>query len=117
MTTPALVPAAAGQHPAFTPIAFVRCVAQAYAQRGMEVGLALQQAQIAPALLADDQARITALQMELLCAHAMRELDDEGLGWFQRRLPWAATACWRAPASAAPRWGWPWRAGAATTAC
>ena len=90
MTTPALVPAAAGQHPAFTPIAFVRCVAQAYAQRGMEVGLALQQAQIAPALLADDQARITALQMELLCAHAMRELDDEGLGWFQRRLPWGS---------------------------
>ncbi len=90
MTTPALVPAAAGQHPAFTPIAFVRCVAQAYAQRGMEVGVALQQAQIAPALLADDQARITALQMELLCAHAMRELDDEGLGWFQRRLPWGS---------------------------
>lgn len=90
MTTPALVPAAAGQHPAFTPIAFVRCVAQAYVQRGMEVGVALQQAQIAPALLADDQARITALQMELLCAHAMRELDDEGLGWFQRRLPWGS---------------------------
>ncbi|WBM42452.1 AraC family transcriptional regulator [Comamonas aquatica] len=90
MTTPALVPAAAGQHPAFTPIAFVRCVAQAYAQREMEVGVALQQAQIAPALLADDQARITALQMELLCAHAMRELDDEGLGWFQRRLPWGS---------------------------
>ena len=90
MSTPLLVAAAAAQHPAHTPIAFVRSVVQAYAQRGQPADAALQVAQIAPALLDDDAARITALQMELLCDHAMRELDDEGLGWFSRRLPWGS---------------------------
>ena len=90
MSTPLLVATTAAQHPAHTPIAFVRSVALAYAQRGMAVDGALQVAQIAPAQLHDDHARITALQMELLCDHAMRELDDEALGWFQRRLPWGS---------------------------
>ena len=90
MSTPQLVVHAAPQHPAYTPIAFVRAVVQAYTQRGMPADRALQAAQIAPKLLQDAQARITALQMELLCAHAMRELDDEGLGWFSRRLPWGS---------------------------
>lgn len=90
MSTPLLVAAAAAQHPAHTPIAFVRSVVQAYAQRGQPADAALQVAQIAPALLDDDAACITALQMELLCDHAMRELDDEGLGWFSRRLPWGS---------------------------
>lgn len=90
MSTPLLVAATAAQHPAHTPIAFVRSVAHAYAQRGMAVEGALQAAQIAPQLLQEDSARITALQMELLCDHAMRELDDEALGWFSRRLPWGS---------------------------
>src|SRR5690606_21996870 len=51
---------------------------------------ALAQAQIPPALLKRDDARITALQMEQLSAWAMQELDDEGLGWFSRRLPWGS---------------------------
>ena len=71
-------------------MAFVRAVVQAYTQRGLSAEGALQAAQIAPAQLQDDTARITALQMELLCDHAMRELDDEGLGWFNRRLPWGS---------------------------
>ena len=71
-------------------MAFVQAVVQAYAQRGLAAEPALQVAQIAPAQLQDPQARITALQMELLCDHAMRELDDEGLGWFSRRLPWGS---------------------------
>ena len=71
-------------------MAFVRSVVQAYAQRGLPPDGALQAAQIAPAQLQDDAGRITALQMELLCDHAMRELDDEGLGWFSRRLPWGS---------------------------
>ena len=71
-------------------MAFVRAVVAAYAQRGMPADAALQMAQIAPSLLDDAQARITALQMELLCDHAMRELDDEALGWFRRRLPWGS---------------------------
>src|SRR5262249_12723912 len=27
---------------------------------------------------------------EALAGHAMRELDDEALGWFSRRLPWGS---------------------------
>lgn len=94
MFTPVLLSAAIadtlGQHPAITPMAFVRAVAQAYAQRGMDVGAALAMAQIPPLALVDDQMRITALQMEYLCGYAMQELDDEALGWFGRRLPWGS---------------------------
>lgn len=90
MATPQLLVSAHARHPAHTPIAFVRSVVAAYAQRGMVADSALQTAQIAPPQLLDDSARITALQMELLCDHAMRELDDEGLGWFSRRLPWGS---------------------------
>ena len=90
MSTPQLVLSADAAHPAHTPMAFVQAVVQAYAQRGMAADHALQVAQITPDLLQDAQTRITALQMEVLCAHAMRELDDEGLGWFSRRLPWGS---------------------------
>ena len=51
---------------------------------------ALAQAQIAPQLLQDDAARITAWQMEQISDAAMQELDDEALGWFSRRLPWGS---------------------------
>lgn len=71
-------------------MAFVQAIAQAYAQRGMDPSGALAQAQIAPERLTDPQARITAWQMETLCDAAMRELDDEALGWFERRLPWGS---------------------------
>lgn len=90
MSTPQLLVSPHASHPAHTPIAFVRSVVVAYVQRGMAADTALQVAQIAPAQLADEHTRITALQMELLCDHAMRELDDEGLGWFSRRLPWGS---------------------------
>ena len=50
----------------------------------------LQQAQITPAFLAQPKGRITALQFEQACSMAMRELDDEALGWFERRLPWGS---------------------------
>lgn len=72
-------------------MAFVQAVVQTYQQRGLSPASALATAQIAPEAVQHQHARITALQMELLCAHAMRELDDEALGWFSRRLPWAAT--------------------------
>ena len=81
---PAKTPVAA------TPIAFVRAIALAYAQRGLSPAQALAQAQIAPELLQRDDARITALQMERISEAAMRELDDEALGWFGRRLPWGS---------------------------
>lgn len=62
----------------------------AYEQRGMDAAAALSLAQIKPSVLRNDKARVTALQMERLSAAAMRELDDEALGWFRRRLPWGS---------------------------
>jgi len=68
----------------------VRAIALAYERRGMSPERALAQAQIAPQLLQDDSARITAWQMEQISDAAMQELDDEALGWFSRRLPWGS---------------------------
>ena len=73
-----------------TPIAFIRAMVEAYSQRGMDPSGALAKAQIAPNLLEDPRARVTALQMEWMSEAAMRELDDEALGWFRRRLPWGS---------------------------
>lgn len=71
---------------AVTPAAFVHGVVAAYARYGGDPREALARAQV-PADLAAD-ARITAIQFEELAGHAMRELDDEALGWFSRKLPW-----------------------------
>lgn len=92
MYTPSLVPHTDNLHatPALTPMAYVQAVVAAYHQRQLDASAALQAAQIAPDAVQQPGARITALQMELLCAHAMRELDDEALGWFRRRLPWGS---------------------------
>jgi AraC-like DNA-binding protein len=75
---------------AATPMAFVRAMAQAYALRGLSPERALAQAQIAPDALHQPHAHITAGQMERLSDAAMRELDDEALGWFHRHLPWGS---------------------------
>jgi AraC-like DNA-binding protein len=76
--------------PALTPIAFVNAIAEAYRRRGLNPEHALALAQIAPPLLANPLARITAVQMERISGTAMQELDDEGLGAFSRRLPWGS---------------------------
>ncbi|MBG9389597.1 AraC family transcriptional regulator [Caenimonas aquaedulcis] len=73
---------------AATPMAFARAIVAAYQRHGADPALALRQAQITPSRLQQPEGRITARQMELLSAAAMRELDDEGLGAFGRRLPW-----------------------------
>ena len=94
MYTPSLPTqrAASGRQAAVaaTPMAFVAAVVHAYGERGMDPGAVLARAQITPDDLHDTQARITAAQMELLCEGAMRELDDEALGWFSRPLPWGS---------------------------
>jgi AraC-like DNA-binding protein len=56
----------------------------------MDPSAALALARITPAQLHQPHARITAEQMETFCGHAMRELDDEALGWFSRPLPWGS---------------------------
>lgn len=71
-------------------MAFVQAIVSAYAKVGKNPTQALAVAQIAPTALHDAQARVTALQFEALSSHAMQELDDEGLGWFSRRLPWGS---------------------------
>jgi len=73
-----------------TPIAFIQAIASAYAKRGLRIDEALEQAQIEPKLLKKSHARVTAMQMELISGIAMQTLDDEGLGWFSRRLPWGS---------------------------
>ncbi|PQA85232.1 AraC family transcriptional regulator [Limnohabitans sp. TS-CS-82] len=86
-STPEQMPA---QGRAETPIAFIQAIAAAYTQRGMRIDDALKRAQIEPKLLKKNSARVTAMQMELVSGIAMQELDDEGLGWFSRRLPWGS---------------------------
>ena len=51
---------------------------------------ALDRAHIPPELGRLPDARVTAQQFEALAGLAMRELDDEALGWFSRKLPWGA---------------------------
>ena len=71
-------------------MAFAQAIARVYARHGLSAVRALAMAQIKPADLALPQARITAWQMETLSGEAMRELDDEALGAFSRRLPWGS---------------------------
>jgi AraC-like DNA-binding protein len=73
-----------------TPVAFVNAILLAYAQRDLSPRAMLEQAQITPTILRQPMGRITALQFERACGLAMRELDDEALGWFERRLPWGS---------------------------
>ena len=76
--------------PSVTPMAFVHAIVLAYKRAGVNPDAALSKAQITPELFNTAGAGITALQMELISGTAMQELDDEGLGWFTRRLPWGS---------------------------
>ena len=93
---PAFGPSAAPSHRAnaglraATPVAFVHAIVHAYALRGLDAAQALAYADISPDVLATPGGRITALQMERMSDAAMRELDDEALGWFSRPLPWGS---------------------------
>jgi AraC-like DNA-binding protein len=71
-------------------MAFARAIAAAYRRHGANPDGALALAQITPAQLARADARISSRQMEILSAAAMQELDDEGLGAFERKLPWGS---------------------------
>jgi AraC-like DNA-binding protein len=75
---------------AATPIAFVRAILLAYERFGADPAEVLARGRITPAMLRDPQTRITAQQLEIVSEGAMRQLDDEALGWFSRRLPWGS---------------------------
>ena len=90
---------------AVTPMAFVQAIVLAYAKHGKNPAQALDIAQITPELLSNQQACITAMQMERISGAAMRELDDEGLGWFSRRLPWGSYGMLARASISAPNLG------------
>ena len=71
-------------------MAFVRAVIGGFERYDVDPSEALRRARITPAQLALPGGRITAEQMEVLSETAMRQLDDEALGWFSRRLPWGS---------------------------
>jgi AraC-like DNA-binding protein len=60
----------------------------AYEKYGADPSEALRQACITPQQIRQPDARITAGQLEAFSGAAMRQLDDEALGWFSRRLSW-----------------------------
>ncbi|WP_408530080.1 AraC family transcriptional regulator [Paraburkholderia nemoris] len=89
------MPAASSRHRpqidrAATPMAFVNAVLRGYRKYGVDPSDALREAQIAPPLLNEPGACVTASQFEALCRVAMQQLDDEALGWFSRRLSWGS---------------------------
>ena len=79
-----------GPPTAATPMAFARAIAVAYRRFGQNPAEVLKLAQIAPAKLQQADGRITARQFEVLSEAAMRELGDEALGAFARKLPWGS---------------------------
>jgi AraC-like DNA-binding protein len=90
---------------AMTPIAFVLAIIQAYARYEQDPTEALKLAQITPELLKNPEGRISARQMERISGAAMQELDDEGLGWFNRRLPWGSYGMLARASISAPNLG------------
>lgn len=75
---------------AVTPMSFVRAMLAGCDRAQFDPSMALADSQIAPTVISSTDARITASQMEKLSDRLMRELDDEALGWFHRRLPWGS---------------------------
>lgn len=73
-----------------TPVAFVQAIMLAYQRRGLDPCPALRHAGIGPEDLCDPAGRIAIEPFEAFSDRAMRELDDEALGWFARRLPWGS---------------------------
>ena len=73
-----------------TPMAYVQAVMVAYRKYGRNPEAMLASAGLTRAEVRDANRRISAAQMETLSATAMKELDDEALGWFSRRLPWGS---------------------------
>lgn len=71
-------------------MALIRAALVAYAKYRADPSEALRQAGIAAKNVSRADARITASQMEIFSEAAMRQLDDEALGWFSRRLPWGS---------------------------
>src|SRR5262245_567782 len=83
-------PVAASGRTAATPCAFGLTILRAYEKYDADPSDALRLARIVPGDLRRVEARITATQLETFTHLAMRQLDDEALGWFSRKLPWGS---------------------------
>ncbi|HUI58905.1 MAG TPA: AraC family transcriptional regulator [Steroidobacteraceae bacterium] len=68
----------------------MHAVLRAYERYGEDPGNALRSAGISSSDLQRPDGRVTASQMEIFAHLAMRQLDDEALGWFSRKLPWGS---------------------------
>lgn len=79
-----------GSEVAVTPVSFVQAIVAAYQRYGKDSGPALRRARLTSEFLADPTNRVTGGQMQILFGLAIKELDDEALGWFSRRLPWGS---------------------------
>ena len=73
-----------------TPMAFIACIYKALQDAEIDTAAWLAQVQITPTLVRNARATVTASQMEVASDWAMRALDDEALGWFERALPWGS---------------------------
>jgi AraC-like DNA-binding protein len=73
---------------AATPVAFIRAMLRGYEKYGVDPSEALRVARIPLRTVRRAGACVTAKQFEVLTDFAMRQLDDEALGWFSRKLPW-----------------------------
>jgi AraC-like DNA-binding protein len=88
-----------------TPISFIKAICQAYERQGKSPQRLLETTQITPSLLTCPAAKVSSLQMERASALAMQALDDEALGWFERRLPWGSYAMLLRASLTAPNLG------------
>ena len=75
---------------AATPVAFLQAILRAYERYREDPSQALRAAGISRSELQRAEARVTAAQMETFTDLTMRQLDDEALGWFSRKLPWGS---------------------------
>lgn len=73
-----------------TPIAFVNAILLGYEKYRINPDKALKQAQIPTVLLNTPHAYISTVQFESFMELAMRQLDDEALGWFSRPFWWGS---------------------------
>lgn len=71
-------------------MAFARSLLEGAVRLGHDPSAALAAADISTVNLSATDGRISAAQMERLSGLLMRQIDDEALGWFHRRLPWGS---------------------------
>lgn len=86
-------------------MAFIACIYKVLQDAKIDTAPWLEQVQITPAMVRNTTATVTASQMEVASDWAMRALDDEALGWFERALPWGSYGMLARASMGAPNLG------------